>query len=136
MKPESAVRLALGLALLCGCSQKSSESSVTTTQPDTAGAAGRAQTEAQIHEHLAATRAHIDSLRAETARVGSNVDAAVSSRLAQVEAQRDTAESRLARLQQATQEEWRNLEAGVATMLDSLDVGVDSLRAQLHRRSH
>ena len=136
MKPESAVRLALGLALVCGCSQKTSESSVTTTQSDTAGVAARSQTEREIHDHLAATRAHIDSLRAETARVGSNVDAAVSSRLAQVEAERDTAEARLGRLQQATREEWGNLQSGVATMLDSLDVGVDSLRAQMHRHGH
>lgn len=137
MKPESAVRLALGFTLLCcGCAQKQSESSVTTTQSDTAGTAARAQSEQAIHEHLAATRAHIDSLRAETARVGSHVDAAVASKLAQVEAERDTAEARLARLQQATQEEWINLQSGVATLLDSLDVGVDSLRAKMHRRSH
>ena len=93
------------------------------------------QTEQEIHEHLAATRAHIDSLRAETARVGAHVDAAVAARLAQVEAERDTAEARLARLEQATQEEWVNLQSGLATMLDSLDVGVDSLRARMHRRS-
>jgi len=136
MKPESAVRLALGLALLCGCAQKTSESSVTATQSDTAGTTARAQTEREIHDHLAATRAEIDSLRAATARVGSHVDAAVSSRLAQVEAERDTAEARLTRLKQATQEEWANLQSGVATMLDSLDVGIDSLRTQLHRRSH
>ena len=64
------------------------------------------------------------------------MDAAVASKLAQVEAERDTAEARLARLKQSTQEEWINLQSGVATLLDSLDVGVDSLRAKMHRRSH
>jgi predicted negative regulator of RcsB-dependent stress response len=70
----------------------------------------------------------------EAARVGSNLDAALAARLAQVVAERDTAEQRLARLQQATQEEWSDLQAGLATTLDSLDVRIDRLRMDLHRR--
>jgi hypothetical protein len=134
MRPTFAVCLALGLALLCGCAQKSGESSVTTTETDTTGTAARTQSEADIRQHLAATRAHIDSLREETARVGSKVDAAVATQLAQVEAERDTAVQQLARLQQATREEWTHLESGLGTMLDSLDARVDTLRVRIHRR--
>ena len=136
MRPRSAVRLALGLALLlCGCARKSSESSVTTTQMDTTGAAARVQSEDEMRRHLAATRAHIDSLRQEVSALGSSADAAVTARLARLEADRDTVEARLARVQQLTKEEWGHVESGVATMLDSLDLRVDTLRAQMHRRS-
>ena len=133
MRLTFAVRLALGLALVCGCSQKGSESSVTTTQSDTTGAAARMESENEFQQHLATTRAHIDSLREEVTRASSKVNAAVAERLSQVEAERDTAAQRLARLQQATREEWSDLRSGVATMLDSLDTRVDTLRAQLHR---
>jgi uncharacterized protein with NAD-binding domain and iron-sulfur cluster len=136
MRPTFAVCLALGLALLCGCSRRSSESSVTTAETDTTGTAIRTQSEADIRQHLAATRAHIDSLREEAAHVGSKVDAAVATQLAQVEAERDTAAQQLARLQQATREEWKNLQSGLATMLDTLDARVDTLRVRVNRRIH
>ena len=94
------------------------------------------RSEGYFQQHMAATRAHIDSLRDEVTRTSSKVDEALATRLAQVEAQRDTAADRLARLQQATQQEWSNLQTGVGTMLDSLDARVDTLRMQMHRRGH
>lgn len=136
MRPTYAVRLALGLALVCGCSQKGSESSVTTTQEDTTGTAARMQSESDFNQHLAATRAHIDSLRDEVTRASSKVDAAVTTGLVQVEAQRDTAAQRLDRLKEASREEWSNLQTGVGSMLDSLDARVDTLRMRMHRRGH
>jgi hypothetical protein len=136
MRPTNAVRLALGLVLLCGCSQRASESSVSTTQPDTVGAAARMQSEGDFDQHLAATRAHIDSLKDEVTRASSKVDAAVTSGLVQVEAQRDTAAQRLDRLKQASRSEWDNLQTGMGTFLDSLDARVDTLRMRMHRRGH
>ena len=89
------------------------------------------QSESDLNAHLAATRAHIDSLRDEAARVGTNVDAALAARLSQVETERDTVQARLVRLQQATRQEWNGLQSGLTTMLDTLDTRVEDLRRAL-----
>jgi hypothetical protein len=130
MRPARTLSLALGFALLCGCAQRTTETSVSS---DTTRTAMRTQSESEIQLHLATTRAHLDSLRLEASRVGSNLDAALEARLQQVEAERDSAEARLARLQQATEGEWTDMKLGLATMLDSLDTKVDRLREDMRR---
>jgi hypothetical protein len=124
--------LALGFALLCGCAQKTNESSVSSS--DTTRTALRAQSESEITLHLAQTRAHIDSLREEASRVGAKMDAALAAKLAQVETERDSAQQQLDRLRSATETEWNDLQYGLTTALDSLDAKIDRLRAGMPRR--
>lgn len=123
--------LALALMLLWGCSQNGGS---TSTESDTTEVSRRHEIENQVTEHLIATRARLDSLRSEAAVLGEKLDAKMTAQIAAVEMEKDSAQVRLEQLQQAGEEKWEDMRAGFAVMLDSLDVKIDRLRENLHRR--
>jgi hypothetical protein len=120
----------VGLVLVVGCSQNGGSAS---PGSDSTQVSNRTEVENQIAERLLATRARLDSLRAEAAVLGAKLDTTMTRRIAAVEAEKDSAGARLEYLQQVSEEDWRNARTEVAVMLDSLDTRIDRLRQNLHR---
>ena len=122
--------VSLCVMLLSGCSPLDNH---TTSMDSDSAAVARLRRESQVTMRLEETQTRLDSLRDEVGRAGSTVGAALTGRLAMLEAERDSAQQRLAELQKAGQQEWQEMQPRIATMLDSLDVRIDRLRRDLRR---
>jgi len=118
--------------LLAGCSGSPGAHSA---NADSTQTADRQQLENQVATRFDATRARLDSLRSDAAVAGDKLDAAMKSKLGELEAEKDSAGVEFEKLQQTEQDKWNDVRAGFATMLDSLDVHIDRARRELRHRT-
>jgi len=118
------VCLAAGLTVV-GCTVRTHTAK---TEEDSTQVAVRFATESELAQHLDATRAHLDSLKSEASALGSRVDHATQQKIAQLEVEKDSAQVRFERLQQAGKEKWDDVKAGFSVILDSLDTKIDRAR--------
>jgi TolA-binding protein len=118
----------VSLTLMAGCTVKANKAE---TDEDSTEVAVRFMRESEVAAHLDATRTRLDSLRGEAAVLGTKVDVKMQEKIAQLEVEKDSAEVRFERLQQAGEEKWEDVRSGFAVMLDSLDVKIDRARRDI-----
>jgi hypothetical protein len=123
---------AAALLLVAACSPTSRAVS---GGPDSTEVAERRAREQEIAMRLEATRARLDSLKADAAQLGAKADAALTEKIAALQVEKDSAEVKFDRLKQEGRETWDQMKDGFAVMLDSLDVKIDHARHNLHRPS-
>jgi outer membrane murein-binding lipoprotein Lpp len=118
------VWLAVGLTV-AGCTVRTHTAK---TEEDSTQVAVRFASESELAERLDATRAHLDSLKSEAGALGGRADHAMQQKIAQLEVEKDSAQVRFERLQQAGKEKWDDVKSGFSVMLDSLDTKIDRTR--------
>ena len=121
---------AAALLWVVSCSPASRTSNIAA---DTTDVAERHAREQEIALRLEATRARLDSLKADAAQLGAKADAALTEKIAALQVEKDSAEVKFERLKQEGRETWQDMKNGFAVMLDSLDVKIDRARQNLHR---
>ena len=127
---SAAMGMALALATLWGCS--ATKTAKNDEVADSTKVAERQQLENEVTARMQATQARLDSLREDASHFGTKLNATLAARVAEAEAERDSAEKRIEALKQASADEWSEMRTRVAVMLDSLDVRIDRLRRDLH----
>ena len=118
------VWLAVGLTV-AGCTVRTHTAK---TEEDSTQVAVRFASESELAERLDATRAHLDSLKSAAGALGGRADHAMQQKIAQLEVEKDSAQVRFERLQQAGKEKWDDVKSGFSVMLDSLDTKIDRTR--------
>ncbi len=131
------MRLAFALlgAVLIACCSCSRSSGGGSANADSTQSAERATLENQVAARFDSTRARLDSLRSDAVAAGDKLDAAMKSKIDALVAQKDSAGVQFEKLQRTEQGKWNDVRAGVATLLDSLDVRIGRARHDLRRHA-
>jgi hypothetical protein len=111
----------IAIAALSGCAR---ETTTTTTEE-------RTEYQRTTESRLAALRAEIDTLNAKAEAAGEAVGAELKERVRGLEAQRDSAEVKLAELRQAGDRTWENVKEGTDRMLERLERSIGDARERL-----
>ena len=82
--------LAIGAILLAGCSPRNQTA---TTNSDSTQMAERSEREHEVAARLDSTRARLDSLKSEAAVLGNKVNSATTAKIAELEVEKDSAQS-------------------------------------------
>ena len=93
------------------------------------------QQEQSLESRLAQLRAEVDTLDAKAKGAGESLRVETSEAIAQLKAQRDSAQVRLDRLKSASSEAWENVKAGTDEALGNLELAIAGARERLHSRA-